>query len=205
VTLMVLQAGALRVRAADDGTRDAAEELRRTGCQALEELRDVIGLLRRAAEGDDDAPPAAPLPDLSALIAESGSVGVPVELDESGVPPAASPVAGRTAYRIVQEALTNVRKHAPGARVRVEVRYLPDGVRLAVHNTAPSRAADAELAGSGSGAGLAGLRERVELIGGSFSYGPDGDGGFTVEASLPALVPVRPAPVPAGPQPEPAA
>ncbi|GLZ04593.1 hypothetical protein Acsp03_20590 [Actinomadura sp. NBRC 104412] len=204
VTLMVLQAGALRVRAPDDGTRDAAEELRRTGCQALEELRDVIGLLRRTGEGDDDAPPAAPLPDLSALIAESASVGVPVELEESGVPPAASPVAGRTAYRIVQEALTNVRKHAPGAHVRVQVRYRPDGVRLTVHNTAPARAADAELAGSGSGSGLAGLRERVELIGGTITFGPDGDDGFTVEASLPAFVPAGATPpVTLAPEPAP--
>jgi signal transduction histidine kinase len=195
VTLMVLQAGALRVRAPDEATRQAAEELRGTGCQALEELRDVIGLLRRTSEGgDDDAPPAGPLPDLSALIAESASVGVPVELDELGDPPLASPVVGRTAYRIVQEALTNVRKHAPGARVRVEVRYRADGVRLSVRNTAPSGAADAALAGSGSGAGLSGLRERVELIGGTFGYGPGPDGGFHIEASLPAYVPA-----PAGP------
>jgi signal transduction histidine kinase len=191
VTLMVLQAGALRVRAPDEGTRLAAEELRGTGCQALEELRDVIGLLRRSADGDDDAPPSGPLPDLSALISESASVGVPVQLDEAGDPPLASPVVGRTAYRIVQEALTNVRKHAPGARVRVEIRYRPDGVRLAVRNSAPSGEADAELAGSGSGAGLAGLRERVELIGGTFGFGSSPEGGFEVEASLPAYVPVR--------------
>ncbi|GAA2415414.1 hypothetical protein GCM10010191_27040 [Actinomadura vinacea] len=192
VTLMVLQAGALRVRAPDEAVRRAAEELRGTGCQALEELRDVIGLLRRTSEGDDDAPPSEPLPDLSALISESVSVGVPVELDEAGDPPLASPVVGRTAYRIVQEALTNVRKHAPGARVRVEVRYRSDGVRLAVRNSAPSGEADAELAGSGSGAGLSGLRERVELIGGTFGSGPSPGGGFRVEASLPAFVPAQP-------------
>ncbi|WP_083597489.1 sensor histidine kinase [Actinomadura madurae] len=195
VTLMVLQAGALRIRAPDEPTRAAAEELRGTGCQALEELRDVIGLLRRDPEG----PPAAvsePLPDLSALVADSAAVGVPVELAEHGDPPSASPAVGRTAFRVVQEALTNARKHAPGAAVRVDVRYRTDGVTLTVRNAAPSREPDADLAASGSGMGLEGLRERVELIGGTFTAGPDG-GGFRVEASLPAFVPVA-APDPAG-------
>ncbi|TDD73688.1 two-component sensor histidine kinase [Actinomadura darangshiensis] len=193
VTLMVLQAGALRVRAPDEPTRAAAEELRGTGCQALDELRDVIGLLRR----DPEAAPAAasePLPDLSVLVAESAAVGVPVELAEHGDPPSASPAVGRTAYRVVQEALTNARKHAPGAAVRVEVRYGADGVAVTVRNAAPSGEPDAELAASGSGMGLEGLRERVELISGTFTAGPDGD-GFRVEASLPAYVPVaRPVP-----------
>ncbi len=189
VTLMVLQAGALRVQAPDEPTRTAAEELRGTGCQALEELRDVIGLLRRAP----GQAPAEPLPDLSALVAESAAVGVPVELAEHGDPPSASPAVGRTAYRIVQEALTNARKHAPGAAVHVDVRYRTDGVTLSVRNAAPARAPDAELAASGSGTGLAGLRERVELIGGTFTAGPHED-GFRVMASLPAYVPVaRPA------------
>ncbi|MFI0443931.1 sensor histidine kinase [Actinomadura sp. 6N118] len=194
VTLMVLQAGALRVRTRDDETREAAEEIRSTGAKALEELRDVIGLLRRTDEGpDDEAGAHGPLPDLSTLIAESGSVGVPVDLDEQGDPPLASPVVGRTAYRIVQEALTNVRKHAPGARVRVKIRYRADGVRLTVLNSAPSRPADGDLAASGSGTGLTGLGQRVDLIGGTFTADPTPDGGFRVDASLPAFVPT-PAP-----------
>ncbi|MEU8800939.1 histidine kinase [Spirillospora sp. NPDC048819] len=188
VTLMVLQAGALRVRAPDEPTRTAAEELRGTGCQALEELRDVIGLLRRDPE-ETSGPAAEPLPDLSALVAESAAVGVPVELAEHGDPPPASPAVGRTAYRVVQEALTNARKHAPGAAVRVEVRYRADGVALTVRNAAASREPDAALAASGSGTGLDGLRERVELIGGTFTAGPSA-GGFRVEASLPAYLPV---------------
>ncbi|OLT30022.1 hypothetical protein BJF79_39930 [Actinomadura sp. CNU-125] len=193
VTLMVLQAGALRVRAPDEGVRAAAEELRGTGCQALEELRDVIGLLRRdPGDGDGDGREAG----LAELVAESAAVGVPVELDERGDPPAASPAVGRTMRRIVREALTNARKHAPGASVRVEVRYGTGGVRVAVRNTAPTGEPDAELAGSGSGTGLAGLRERVELIGGTFAAGPDG-GGFRVAAELPAYVPLAaPEPLP---------
>jgi signal transduction histidine kinase len=189
VTLMVLQAGALRVRAEDETTRTAAEELRVTGCQALEELRDVIGLLRRTAEGGDDEDPAdvTPLPGLAGLIAESESVGLPVDLDAA--PVKVSPVVGRTAYRIVQEALTNVRKHAPGARITVCVRHRPAGVLIAVRNTRPARAPDDALAAAGSGTGLAGLRERVALIGGTLRAGPAGDGGFEVEATLPSYVP----------------
>ncbi|HEU5023771.1 MAG TPA: histidine kinase, partial [Spirillospora sp.] len=137
VTLMVLQAGALRVRAPDGPTREAAEALRGTGCQALDELRDVVGLLRRGADGAPDAPAAAePPPDLSVLVAESAAVGVPVELREHGDPPAVSPAVGRTAFRVVQEALTNVRKHAPGADVRVDVRYGAGGVAVTVRNAA---------------------------------------------------------------------
>lgn len=197
VTLMVLQAGALRVRAPDDETRLAAEDLRATGSQALEELRDVIGLLRRSADGGPAAEVHEPLPDLSALVTESVSVGVPVQLVEEGDPPLASPVVGRTAYRIVQESLTNVHKHAPGARVRVYVRYGTRGVRLSVRNTPPDGAADAVLAGAGSGTGLLGLRQRVELIGGRMRAAPARDGGFRVEAYLPAYVPTaEPEPAP---------
>ncbi|WP_242907518.1 sensor histidine kinase [Actinomadura terrae] len=200
VTLMVLRAGALRVRAPDEETRAAADALRDDGCHALEELRDVIGLLRRDAgdAGAAPAPASGPLPDLSALVAESAAVGVRVELVERGEPAPASPAVGRTAYRVVQEALTNARKHAPGAAVRVEARYRADGVRLTVLSAAPEREPDAALAAlaaSGSGTGLAGLRERVETVGGTFSAGPSGD-GFRVEASLPAYVPLPAPPAP---------
>ena len=191
VSLMVVQAGALRVTAPDEATRNAAEGLRATGCQALRELRDVVGLLRGTAAGDDReaTEPAAPLPDLTPLIAESESTGTPVELIEEGDPALAAPVVGRTAYRIVQEALTNVRKHAPGARVRVHVRYRTGGVRLCVTNTAPTRAVDPMLAAAGSGTGLLGLRQRIELVDGTLEAGPEPDGGFRVAATLPAYVP----------------
>ena len=115
-------------------------------------------------------------------------------------------MVGRTAYRIVREALTNVRKHAPGARVTVQVRYSELGVQLTVRNTAPparsgSRAgppgtelagtdlAGTDLAGTGSGLGIAGLRQRVELVRGTLRAGGTPDGGFCVEAALPAYVP----------------
>jgi signal transduction histidine kinase len=191
VSLMVLQAGALRMTAADEGTRQAAEELRAAGCQALDELRDLVGILRTA----DDEDPTPSTAGLAALVAESTGVGTPAELAQDGDPALASPVVGRTAYRIVREALTNVRKHAPGARVTVQVSYAESGVRLTVRNTAPpppaSARSDSALSATGSGLGIAGLRQRVELVHGTLRASGLPDGGFCVEATLPAYVPTR--------------
>lgn len=185
VSLMVLQAGALRVTAQDEGTRQAAEELRAAGCQALEELRDLVGILRTTPEGDH-TPSVGGFAD---LVAESAAVGTPTELIEDGDPALASPVVGRTAYRVLREALTNVRKHAPGAQVTVRVEYDEAQVRLTVHNTPPTGRAGSALADTGSGLGIAHLRQRIELVHGTLRAGPCPDGGFGVEATLPAYVP----------------
>jgi signal transduction histidine kinase len=202
VSLMVLQAGALGVTASDAATRAAAEDLRSAGCQALEELRDLVGVLREAPPGEVAEPGGltraggeAGSPDLEELLAESESVGVTARLERSGNPDLASPVVARTAYRVAQEALTNVRKHAPGAHAVVRLAYQSDRVRLTVRNSAPEGPADPGLTGSGSGTGLLGLRHRVELVSGSFRAGPTADGGFEVEAVLPAYVPTREEPV----------
>jgi signal transduction histidine kinase len=198
VSLMVLQAGALRVTAPDEPTRKAAEELRAAGCRALDELRDLVGILRTAPDGDQTPEEAHPsTAELAALAADSTAVGQPTELVEDGDPQLASPVVGRTVYRIVQEALTNAHKHAPGASVRVRVRYDQAEVRLEVRNATPTRPVDAGLVGTGSGVGLASLRRRVELVGGTLRVGPAPDGGFCVEASLPAYVPTAAASAPA--------
>ncbi len=185
VSLMVLQAGALRVTAQDESTRQAAEELRAAGCQALDELRDLVGILRTAPEGDR-TPSVAGFPD---LVAESIAVGVRTELIESGDPALASPMVGRTAYRVLREALTNVRKHAPGAEVTVRVEYHDTQVRLTVHNTPPTGEPSRALTGTGSGLGIAHLRQRIELLHGTLRAGPRPDGGFGVEATLPSYVP----------------
>ncbi len=190
VSLMVLQAGALRVTAPDEPTRRAAEELRAAGCRALDELRDLVGILQTSSDADRTPEEAHPsTAELAALAADSTAVGLPTELVEDGDPQLASPVVGRTVYRIVQEALTNAHKHAPGARVRIRVRYDPTDVRLEVRNTPPTRPVDAGLIGTGSEMGLASLRRRVELVGGTLHAGPAPDGGFRVEATLPAYVP----------------
>ncbi|MFE6160133.1 sensor histidine kinase [Streptomyces sp. NPDC056486] len=204
VSLMVLQAGALWVSSSDEVVRAEAEGLRAAGCQALEELRDVVGVLRspaslEALESAELVMPSAGAGagagvgvegvGLSVLVEESRAVGVDVELDELGDRSVWSPVVARTAYRVVQEALTNVRKHAPGSSVRVEVRHEAGQVRLRVANSAARDAVDTELASSGSGSGLKGLRQRVELVGGTFEFGPVSGGGFHVESVLPAECP----------------
>src|SRR5262249_43815956 len=155
------------------------------------ELRDLVGILRTAPE-EDQAPPAQ---GIAALVAESTAVGTPAELIEEGDPAHASPVVGRTAYRLVREALTNVRQHAAAARVTVRTSYGGARGRVSVRNARPPGgpgAADGRgsaLAATGSGLGLASLRQRIELVRGTMHAGPEADGGFRVEATLPAYVP----------------
>jgi signal transduction histidine kinase len=187
VTLVILQAGALWTNAPDAPTRIAADELRANGCQALDELRELVGVLRR---GRDEAPAAdeSRVPELSGLAADAAGVGQPVELTEEGDSSQVSAVVGRTVYRVVQEALTNARKHAWGAATRVHVDYRADRIQVTIHSGAGDRRASRLPHGSGSGTGLAGLRERVELIGGSLRAGPDDGGGFRVETVMPARV-----------------
>jgi signal transduction histidine kinase len=185
VSLMVLQAGALGITATDEATRRAAEELRAAGVQALDELRDLVGILRTAPEADQVPASSG----LAELVAESTAVGTPVELVEAGDPALASPVVGRTAYRIVREALTNVRKHAPGAQVTVHIDYGDTQVQVSVRNTAASAAIGSDLTATGSGLGIASLRQRVELVQGTLQAGWTPDGGFSLDATMPSYVP----------------
>jgi signal transduction histidine kinase len=186
VSLMVLQAGALEVTATDQAVRRAADALRVAGMQALDELRELVGVFGRAPDGaSPPVGPPAPRRELRELVDASRAAGVPVQLVQDGPEDAAPPVVLRTAHRVVQEALTNVHKHAPGGQVRVEVHYRADAVTLSVCNTAPPVPPDPALAGSGSGSGLRGLRERVEVIGGALHAAPRADGGFEVRAELP--------------------
>jgi len=184
LSLMVLQAGALGVTATDEATRHAAEELRAAGCQALDELRDLVGILRTSPEDEENFSLAG----IAALVAESSAVGIPAELIEEGDPALASPVVGRTAYRVVREALTNVRKHAPGARVVVRVRYGDSEVAVSVHNTPVPAAARSALAETGSGLGIVSLRQRIELVHGTLRAGREPDGGFCLAATMPSFV-----------------
>jgi signal transduction histidine kinase len=184
VSLMVLQAGAIEVTAADPATRRAAAALRDAGMQALDELRDLVGVFggERTGQSPSVGPPA-PRTDLRELVDASAAAGVDVRLVCSGDADAVPSAVLRTAHRVVQEALTNVHKHAPGGQVRVEARYGADAVTVAVTNTAAT--ADPALRQTGSGSGLRGLRERVAIIGGTLHAGPTADGGFAVRAELP--------------------
>jgi signal transduction histidine kinase len=189
INLMVLQAGALGISTTDPAARVAAEELRAAGCQALAEMRDLVGVLRT---GDQPAVRAAdPVdePALSSLVDDSRAVGLPVRLTEQGDPAGVAPAVRRTLFRVVQESLTNVHKHAPGADAVVSIRYGSGGVQASVSNTRPSRRPDPELTAAGGGSGLDGLRHRVEVVGGTLTTGAAPDGGFTVQATLPVFVP----------------
>ncbi len=189
LSLMVLHAGALGVVSADEAVRSSAEDIRREGALALDELRDLVGVLRNGANAEPRTITDDAAGDPATLVAESASVGIPTELKTQGDPGKLSPTVARTAYRVVQEALTNIRKHAPGSTAVVVLRYHAGGLDVRVENTRAGAPADPALADSGSGAGLAGLRQRVELIGGRFDAGPRTGGGYRVDAILPAYVP----------------
>ncbi|MEV8613402.1 histidine kinase [Amycolatopsis sp. NPDC051373] len=189
LSLMVLHAGALGVVSTDPSVRSAAEDIRREGAHALDELRDLVGVLRDGSSIEPPAASPAPVASPADLVAESVAVGVATELSVRGDPDQVSPTVARTAYRVVQEALTNVRKHAPGSSAAVSLRYHSGGLDVCVTNTRGCLPPDPTLAGSGSGSGLSGLRQRVELVGGQLESGPGPGGGFRVGAILPAYVP----------------
>jgi signal transduction histidine kinase len=182
VSLMVLQAGAIEMAAADQQrVQQLAGQVQTAGRQALDELRQMVGVLRA---GETEDAPLAPQPGLAALprlVGESRQAGMAVELtgppDDSLLDPAVS----RAAYRIVQEALTNAGKHAPGAPVCVTVEHPADELVIRVVNGTGG----ASTAVSG-GFGLVGLAERVRTLGGRLTAEPRLDGGFLVEAVLPA-------------------
>jgi signal transduction histidine kinase len=178
ISLLALHAGALEVRRdAPVAEREAAGVVRQCAYDALEDLRQVIGMLRDHPAEDRPQPT---LGDVPALVAESRDAGATVDLElaESGAVPVG---VGRHAYRIVQEALTNARKHAPGAPVTVAVTGGAEhGLLVEVANTL---APGGDL--PGAGAGLIGLRERVHLAGGRLEHGPTPAGEFKLRAWLP--------------------
>ena len=188
ISLLALHAGALEVRPdlPPEEVRETAELLRSTARQALEELRDVIGVLRE--EPGQEPTPAAPQPTLSdipRLVEETRRAGAKIDFEMRVDAPDAAPSAlGRDAYRIVQEALTNIGKHARGTSGQVRVTGAAEsGLHVSVRNRLPIHA-NAGPALPGSGAGLLGLQERVTLAGGTLVHGPDGSGDFVVDAEL---------------------
>jgi signal transduction histidine kinase len=193
ISLLSLHAGALELR--PDGPADeiarAAGVIRDSAHQALEDLRQVIGVLRADQAGDDwtDDPPERPQPtlaDLPELVDESRRAGMRVRLECRVADPAAVPVAaGRSAYRIVQEGLTNARKHARGAEVSATVRgSRGDGLTVEIRNPWPMDA-DSTTVIPGAGSGLIGLAERASLAGGWLEHGRTPTGDFRLWAWLP--------------------
>jgi signal transduction histidine kinase len=190
VSLLSLHAGALEFHpdASAEEVAEAAAVIRASAHAALEELRDVIGVLREGAPAGAPEPPQPTLAEIPALVEESRLAGMRVHWHIEVPGDAALPAAlGRAAYRIVQEGLTNARKHAPGAAVEVTI-DAQAGTALVVEvlsRRAVGVAAPAALALPGAGTGLVGLAERVALAGGELEHGPDGAGDFVLRATLP--------------------
>jgi signal transduction histidine kinase len=190
LSLLSVHAGALEFRpdAPPEEVAEAAGVIRETAQTALQELRDVIGVLRDDGERTATEPPQPTLADIPALVEESRAAGMRVEA-RIDAPDGALPAAlGRTAYRVVQEALTNARKHAPASAVTVSV-TTGDGPQLVVEVSSRRSVGATVPTGAeqlpGAGTGLVGLAERVELAGGELTYGSDDAGDFVLRAHLP--------------------
>ncbi|MER6123974.1 sensor histidine kinase [Streptomyces sp. NPDC001795] len=212
MSVVSVQAGLARfVFDSDPATaRAALGTIADTSGEALDELRRMLQVLREEDLADADGAPGAPMPGLDRLddlVERVRAGGVPVELRVEGTPRPLAPGVDLCAYRVVQEALTNVIKHAPGARADVELHYRKDHVMVAVTDDGkgvipdrvlgdamgviPARASSGgkgvfpARVPSGSGHGLIGMRERAKLYGGTISIGPLAEGGFAVRLTLP--------------------
>lgn len=164
--------------------------IRANAVEALTELRRVLGVLR-SEHPDEEAElhhPQPTLAELGGLVDNVRAAGLEVATEIAGVRRPLSPGVELTAYRIVQEALSNCLRHAPGSRVEVGIAYGPRDVHLCVANTAPTRPAPPTM---GAGHGLLGMRERAGMLGGELAAGPRPDGGYEVSAVLP-MDPVSP-------------
>ncbi len=189
LSLLSLHAGALELRpdAAPEEVARAAGVVRESAYQALEDLREVIGVLRAGVDRSDETPerPQPTLADLPDLVDQSRRAGMRIRLDWQTDALSAVPAGvGRSAYRIVQEGLTNARKHAPEGEVAVTVRATPgDGVTVEIRNPYPAETSPAGI--PGAGIGLIGLAERAVLAGGRLEHGLTPAGDFRLRAWLP--------------------
>ena len=202
---MVVQAAAVErlIDRDPQAARSGAAWIRRQGRQTLDNLRQVVGLLRGADDAGEDG--NAPLPGLDALddlVRTARDLGTEVELVRRGEAVPLPPIADIWFYRVAQQALTNARQHAPGAPVRIRLEYSDRDVVLDIVNGPPvasaeSRGAGAEAGsrdghGSHGGTGLIGMRERADLVGAELLAGPTDDAGWRVRLKLPVTDAGRP-------------
>lgn len=186
LSVMIVQAGgARRVLSREPGqAAEALASIESTGRQAMTEMRRLLGVLRD--DRHDHQVSFAPQPSLSslpALVEHCAAAGLRVSIEVTGAERGLPPGVDLSAFRIVQEALTNVLRHAGTATATVRVAYGDRGVELEIHDDGNGKAVEA--AGEGNGHGLAGMRERVQLFGGDLVAGPQPGGGFRVTARLP--------------------
>lgn len=181
VSMMVLQVGAVRHsflegQAVDVEALHVAEQMGRT---ALAEMRQLLGAMQRNGDAVEFAPQPG-LDDLEALVDEVGRAGLAIQLHVDGEPTPLSRARGLSAYRIVQEGITNSLKHASASRVDVTLRYAPDELEIEVRDDGRGTSRS-----DGLGHGLVGIRERVKIFGGEMSAGAAPEGGFVLRARLP--------------------
>jgi len=186
VSLIAVRAGALQVRSPDPDTKQAAATIRQLSVRTLEELRYMVNVLRASGSRPTELTPQPTLAQLPGLVANSAidarlELGVPADAD---LPP---PVQ-RAIYRTVQEGLTNVRKHAPGSTATVRISQHSRVIRATVVNTPPTRPA---MPLPSANHGLAGLRQRAALLGGTLEASPTPDRGFRLSLALPITGPNR--------------
>ena len=181
ISVMVLQArGGRRVLDSDpDDARDAFAVIEGTGQHALDEMRRLVGMLR---SGDEKIPlaPQPSLKELGTLVDQVRTAGLPVQLTIEGEPRDLSPGVDLSAFRIVQEALTNALRHAGPAHARVVLRYLTDELEIEISDDGPGTGES-----EGSGYGLVGMRERVSVYGGELEAGERPGGGYALRVRLP--------------------
>jgi signal transduction histidine kinase len=183
VSVMVLQVGAVRHRLPDDLAEDvdALRGVEETGRSALGEMRRLLGAMRRGADRAELTPQPG-LGRLDLLLDEVRRAGLPVELHIDGEPFGLPAAIDLSAYRIVQEGLTNALKHAHADLARVHIRFAADELRIQVSDDGEGAA---QPIGHGAGHGLLGVRERVKLYGGEMTTASDNGGGFRLTTSLP--------------------
>jgi signal transduction histidine kinase len=170
----------------------ALAAIQEAGTDAARELRATLGVLRSDEDGDGSG-----LGQLDSLVARARAAGLPVTVTVTGTQRPLPPEVDQAAYRIVQEALTNVSRHAGAASASVHLHYLPEALSVQVDDdgkgpvisTGISTGTSAGTRPSGPGLGLVGMRERVSALGGQLQAGPQDDGGFRVRAELPARAP----------------
>jgi signal transduction histidine kinase len=185
VSVMVVQAdgAAFALKAAPDQAQTALTAISRTGRQALTEMRRLLGVLRSADDDNAELEPQPGVEQLAKLLEQARATGLPVSFAVEGVPRQLPTGAALATYRIVQESLTNARKHGgPTVTAAVTLRFCEE--QLAIKVTDDGRRTGAAIRGDGQGHGLIGMRERVEIYGGSVSAGP-WPGGWRVVATLP--------------------
>jgi signal transduction histidine kinase len=173
---------------APEPVKESFAQIRSTALEALTETRRILGVLREA-DGDAEKAPQPGLDRLDEIVANARAAGLAVTTNETGTPRPVPQGVGLSAYRIVQESLSNAMRHAPGSAVQVLVEYLDQPAVLRIHvwnGPPPTRDVDRTMElRAGSGHGLVGMRERAAMLGGELSAAPTSDGGFAVVATLP--------------------